>query len=80
MDYETQITGGLKDAKIAELFVKDPAAALKKMRVPHSAGLRKRLNEATRTAELLEKKTFVLPTGQAISPNVRIRITRKGCR
>jgi hypothetical protein len=78
MDYETKITRGLKDANIAKLFVKDPSAALKKMKVPQSAGLRKRLNQATRPAELLEKKTFTLPTGQTISPNVKIRITKKG--
>jgi hypothetical protein len=78
MDYETKITGALKDDKMANLFIKDPAAALKKMRVPHSASLKKRLNQATRAAGLLEKRTFTLPTGQTISPNVRIRITKKG--
>jgi hypothetical protein len=64
----------LDDESSQRLFQEDPVAALHAAGIEISAELRKRLRRLPKLAEELNGRSFLLPTGQVITPKVRIRV------
>jgi hypothetical protein len=57
-----------------KLFQKDPLKALYAAGIPVPTDLRKHLRRLPKLAEELNGRSFLLPTGEVITPKVRIRV------
>ena len=73
--HEARIVEKLKDREMANLFAENPVAALSKMDVPVPAQLKKRLSQGL--AGMLKPRSFRLPNGQIITPQVNIHFTER---
>lgn len=74
--YEDRIVSALEDGETRDVFLKNPAVVLNQLELPLSATLKKRLKNGTGGEALSRVRRFRLPTGQVITPRVRVRFTR----
>lgn len=72
--HDKAITDGLKSKEMTELFLRDPVAALRKLKIPIPVELAARVGKVQEFGALLSRKTFQLPNGRSVTPNVNIRI------
>lgn len=76
--YERSVLKKLKEPQLAELFLKDPGAALARMGIPMDPLLRKRA-KVEGISDLLASRNFCFPNGQKIAPRIKISfVSHKG--
>lgn len=73
---EKKIVAALQRGDHAKLFLTNPGEALNRMGIKVPPQLRNRLKQ-TSQPDFTLKRTFRLPNGQEITPNVRIRFVTK---
>lgn len=76
--HEAKIMQALSDPQLAKLFAENPAAALRRMNIPISPLLARKLEEAARGGRLAQFRSHQLPNGQTLKPNVRLRFVKGG--
>jgi hypothetical protein len=70
--------GKVLDEKSGQkLFQEDPVKALDAAGIKAPPELRKRLRQLPKLAAELNGRSFLLPTGEVITPNVRVRVRGK---
>jgi hypothetical protein len=67
----------LDDESGQKLFQEDPVKALDAAGIKAPPELRKRLRQLPKLAAELNGRSFLLPTGEVITPNVRVRVRGK---
>lgn len=72
---EAKILKGLADERIAEAFVHDPAAALRRMKVDVPPIMAARLKGSDPLAALVAPRSYALPNGQVVTARVKVRFT-----
>lgn len=74
--YDDQILSALQDEATRAVFLRDPGAVLRRLDLPLSSVLNKRLKKSTGGEELLRERRFRLPDGRIITPKINIRFTK----
>ncbi len=72
---EAKILRALRREDAAEEFVRDPAAALRRMKVDVPPIMAARLKEPSPLAGLLAPRSYQLPNGQVVTARVRVHLT-----
>lgn len=76
-DQSEKLEKFLDDEAGQKLFQKDPVAALQEAGIKAPPELRKRLRQLPNFAAELNGRSFLLPTGEVITPNIRVRVRGK---
>ena len=74
--HEKKILEALKNENLAKRYLVDPAAVLRELKIPLPPNLRHRLKRLKGLEDITQPRTFTLPSGQQITPRVRVRFTR----
>jgi hypothetical protein len=74
--HEKKILEALKNEKLAKRYLVDPAAVLRELKIPLPPNLKHRLKMLKGLEDITRPRTFTLPSGQQITPRVRVRFTR----
>jgi hypothetical protein len=73
---EKRLLAALKKPEATAEFLADPAKFLRRLKIPVPAVVEHRLRlPRVNRAETLTAQPIVLPNGQTITPNVKVRIT-----
>lgn len=72
---EAKILRGLTSKRTAEEFLKDPAAALRRMKVRVPPITAARLKDPSPLAGLVAPRRYQLPNGQVVTAKVKVRFT-----
>jgi hypothetical protein len=72
---EAKILRGLAAKGTAEEFVRDPAAALRRMKVDVPPTIAARLKNPELLGDIIAPRSYQLPNGQVVTPRVTVRFT-----
>jgi len=72
---EAKILRGLSNKRSAEEFLRDPAAALRRMKVEVPPIMAARLKDPSPLTPLVAPRRYQLPNGQIVTARVRVRFT-----
>jgi hypothetical protein len=72
---EAKILRGLSSKRTAEEFLRDPAAALRRMKVDVPPIMAARLKEPSPLIGLVAPRRYQLPNGQVVTARVTVRFT-----
>ena len=75
--HENTVVKALSDAKVRDQFLSDPAAVLRKLKIPVSAALGNRMQQDPTLAELKRGLVVRLPNGDLLQPRINIRFTKE---
>lgn len=75
--HEAVVLRALEDAANRELYLRDPAALLGKLKVPVSGALKARLRTAAEGSASPPSLSIRLPNGQTLSPRVKVRFVKE---
>jgi hypothetical protein len=75
--FEGKIMNAMKDPKMNDMFLRNPKAFFAALKIPLPPGLNRRLKNQAMQQGFLQSRAFRLPTGQTITPKLKVRFTGK---